>query len=447
MMRSRTAALAAMLAMAPPGAQAADLVVSWHEAHHAEEDEALAEVVAAFEQETGKQAEATLLPLAEQPPYIEAALEAGRPPDFAFGFWLSTHIPRWALEDRLVDLTGTIGHFSNMFDPNQLDRAVLLNARTGQKALYGLPMGQISNYIHVWESLLGRAGFSLDDIPNEGEAFWSFWCDQVQPAVREAEGRDNIWGIGRPMSVEAADTTDQFFQFVSAYDADYVTRDGKLVIDDPEIRQRLVKAIDIYTAIYRKGCTPPDSVTWDDGGNNQAFLAETVVMTTNKSLSIPNALKVERPDDYYKHTATIEWPLGPFGETFPIDMSIFQAVVFKDGGNVATAKEFVRFLVAEGWLMHYLNFSGERMLPSIPALLDSPFWLDPSDRHHMAAVMQAASRPLAHDYTAASGDLGHDQISNEEVWAKAIHRIVTENITPEQAVDEAIARIKEILSE
>jgi multiple sugar transport system substrate-binding protein len=89
------------------------------------------------------------------------------------------------------------------------------------------------------------------------------------------------------MSVGSADTTDQFFQFVYAYDADYVTRDGKLVIDDPEIRQRLVKAMNRYTAIYRKGCTPPDSVTWDDGGNNQAFLAETVVMTTNKSLSIP----------------------------------------------------------------------------------------------------------------------------------------------------------------
>jgi multiple sugar transport system substrate-binding protein len=103
--------------------------------------------------------------------------------------------------------------------------------------------------------------------------------------------------------------------------------------------------------------------------------------------------------------------------------------------------------MAEGWLMHYLNLSGERMLPSIPALLDQPFWLDPSDRHHMAAVMHAQSRPVGHNYTAASGDLGHDQIYNERVWAKAIHRIVTENVTPEQAVDEAIARIKQILAE
>jgi multiple sugar transport system substrate-binding protein len=446
-MLSRTFILAAALIIAPLAASGADLVVSWQKAHHAQEDEALGEIVAAFEQETGKQVEVTLLPMAEQPPHIEAALDAGRPPDVAFGFWLSTYIPRWAFEDRLVDLSDAVGHFSDLFDPNQLDRAMLLNARTGQKALYGLPMGQISNYIHVWASLLERAGFTLADIPKKWEPFWSFWCDPVQPAVRKTLGRDDIWSIGRPMSVEANDTTDQFFQFLRAYDADYVTRDGKLVIDDPEIRQRLVKAIDDYTAIYRKGCTPPDSVTWDDGGNNQAFLAETVVMTTNLSLSIPNALKVERPDQYYKNVATIEWPLGPFGETFPTEGAIFQAVAFKDGANVATAKEFVRFLVAEGWLMHYLNLSGERMLPSIPALLDQPFWLDPSDRHHVAAAMQAESRPLAHDYTAASGDLAHDKIYNERVWRKAIHRIATEGISPEQAVDEAIARIKQILSE
>ena len=37
--------------------------------------------------------------------------------------------------------------------------------------------------------------------------------------------------------------------------------------------------MDSYTAIYLKGCTPPDAVGWDDHGNNQAFLAQTVVMT------------------------------------------------------------------------------------------------------------------------------------------------------------------------
>jgi multiple sugar transport system substrate-binding protein len=446
-MRIGAAALAAMVLLTSPGARAADLVLSWQEGFYPQEDAALAEVIATFEKETGKQVEVTRLPLPEQPPKIKAMLEAGHPPDFAFGFWLVDKIPRWALEDRLIDLTDTIGAFSDMFDPAQLDRAMLLNAKTGRKALYGLPMGQIRNHIHVWKSLLEQAGFSLDDIPKEWEPFWAFWCDQVQPAVRKALGRDDVWGIGRPLSVEAADTTDQFLQFVDAYEADYFTRDGRLVIDDPEIRRRLVDAMDSYTAVYRKGCTPPDSLTWDDGGNNRAFLAQSVMMTANMSLSIPNALKADRPDDYYHKTATIEWPLGLNGDAFPIETVSYVAVAFKEGGHVETAKEFVRFLVAEGWLMHYLNFSGERMLPSIAKLLDQPFWLDPGDPHHMAAAMQAEARPSHHSYP--TGDVRRDQIYNEteNVWAKAVHRVAAEGVSSEQAVDEAVARIKQIMAE
>jgi multiple sugar transport system substrate-binding protein len=430
------------LILAPLGAKAADLVVWWDEGYYAEEDQALREVIAAFEQESGNQVELVLHPMEELPDKVAAALEAGQPPDFAFGFWLTDYAPQWALEDRLVDLSDTIGHLSDLFDPTQLDRATLLNATTGRRALYGLPIGQIPHLTHVWKSLLEEAGFTLEDIPRDWKAYWSFWCDQVQPAVRQALGRNDVWGVGLPMSVEAADTENAFGQFMPYY----VMPDGRLVIDQPEIRQALITALDSYTAIYRKGCTPPDSVSWDDRGNNKAFLAQSVVMTPNLSLTIPNALKSERPDDYYKNTATIEWPLDQ-GEPFPLITGVHFAMVFSDGANVATAKEFVRFLVAEGWLGHYLNFSGERMLPSMPGLLQQPFWLDPSDPHRMAAVMQAASRGAAYGDTAVSGDLRHKRVWQENIWPKAVHRVVADGISPEQAVDEAIARVKQILSE
>ena len=111
------------------------------------------------------------------------------------------------------------------------------------------------------------------------------------------------------------------------------------------------------------------------------------------------------------------------------------------------AKAFVRFFVADGWLAHYLDFSAERVLPPITSLIEQPFWLDPSDPHRMASVRQLASRPFAHSYAADSGNWRHDLAEQEYVWGKAIHRVAAEGITPEQAVDEAIARIKKILAE
>ena len=446
-MQLRALVLAAAIIAAPLGARSADLVVWWHEGFYPQEDEAVREIIAAFEQETGHEVELVLQPQEELRDNLLAAIEAGRPPDFAFSSLLQPYVAGWAFEDRLVDLTDAIGPFSHLFDPDLLAWVVLLNGRTGQRALYGLPVGQASNHIHVWTSLLERAGFTLEDIPREWEAFWSFWCDEVQPAVRQALGRDTIWGVGLAMAV-GTDTSNQFAQFVAAYEADYVTRDGRLVIDEPAIRQRLTKAIDGYTAIYRKGCTPPDAVTWAKGiDNNERFHAQAVVMAPNDTLSVPNALKRERPDDYYENTATIEWPLGPHGKPFPIAGYVQPAMAFKDGGHAATAEEFVRFLVADGWLAHYLDFSGERFLPAMSALINQPFWLDPGDPHRMAAAMQVSSRPMQHDYAVASGDWRYDRVWPERVWAKAIHRIVTEGITPERAVDEAIARIKQLLSE
>ena len=440
-MRRHVILIALMLVMRPLGAQAADLVVWWDKGYYAEEDEAVREIIAAFEHGTGMDVDLVLHPLEELAERVAVALEAGQPPDFAFGYNLDFYVPQWALEGRLVDLSDAIGHFSDLFDPAQLDRAMLLNARTGQKALYGLPVGQLTLFVHIWTGLLEQAGFTLDDVPEQWGAFWSFWCDQVQPSVRQVTGRQDVWGVGLSMADKENDTLNAVHQFIIARGADYVTRDGRLVIDEPEIRQRLVEALDDYTAIYRRGCTPPDSPGWGNADNNERFHTQAVVLTPNLSLSIPNALKSERPDDYYENTATIEWPLGPSGEVFPIVGFIALGAAFAEGANVAATEQFVRFLVAEGWLAHYLNFSGERLLPSMPKLLEAPFWLDPSDRHRMAAVMQAVSRPLTHDHATASGNLGHHQIYNEVVWGKAVYRIVTEGISPEQAVDEAIARI------
>jgi multiple sugar transport system substrate-binding protein len=435
------------LILAPLGAKAADLVVWWEQGFYAQEDEAVKEIIAAFEQETSKQVELVFYEQAELPGKIATALQAGQPPDFAFGIRLTDFTSEWALDDRLVDLTDTVGFFSKLFDPDALSWYVVRNERTGQKALYALPIGRTTNHVHAWKSLLDEAGFTLEDIPGEWEPFWSFWCDQVQPAVRKAKGRKDIWGAGLPMSVEASDTTVQFQQFVQAHEANWVDRNGLLTIDRPEVRRNLVSAMDSYTAIYRKGCTPPDSVSWSSTDNNRQFLTQSVVMTTNESLSIPNALKLERPQDYYENTATIAWPLGPSGKVFPIKGSFSAALVFKNGRHTAVAKQFVSFLIGEGWLAHYLDFAGERMLPSMPKLLDAPFWLDSSDPHRIAAVMQVTERSMQYDYETVSGDWRYSRVWQENVWGKAIHRVAADGISPEQAVDEAIARIKQILSE
>ena len=266
----------------------------------------------------------------------------------------------------------------------------------------------------------------------------------MQPAVRQATGRDDIWGVGLPVSAES-DIADQVFQFQLAYDAPWFAPDGRLQVDDPAVRAGMVEALTDYTDIWRKDCTPPDAMRWTSAGNNEAFLAQRVVMTANTTLSIPAALRTARPDDYYRNAVTIDWPDGANGRPLVIYGFISRAVVFKAGRNPALAGDFVRFLAEGGWLAHWLTFAGDRYLPPMRKLVEQPFWLDPQDPHRMGAAMQILTRPL--NSGVPDKEWQSHRISDENVWGKAVQRVAIEGVSPEQAVDKAIARIKQILSE
>ena len=250
------------------------------------------------------------------------------------------------------------------------------------------------------------------------------------------------------MSVAAtADTDDSLLQFELAYGTPWLDRDRRLQIDDPAVRAGIIKAMNSYTAIWRKGCTPPESVNWTNIDNNKAFLAQTVVMTPNTTLSIPSALRTARPDDYRRNAVTIDWPAAANGEPLVIVGYVMRGVVFRTSGNPALAEDFVHFLAEEGWLAHWLDFAGDRFMPPMRKLVEQPFWLDRTDPHRMRAAIQMLTRQHLMNQDVRDHEWQSSQLRRENVWGQAVHRVVAEGISPAQAVDEAILRIKQILSQ
>lgn len=439
---SAVLALSTLLAVPLP-ASAADLVIAWEEGFYPEEDKAIEAVVAAYEQETGQDVELTFYPQDEIIDEVLAMLDAGAPPDLLMALG-GSNLPRWALDDRLADLSDVLGPIEDQFYPGVLDNVRLLNGQTGETAYYAVPIGQFGHYVHVWRSLLDQAGISVEDVPQDWDAFWAFWCDTVQPAVREATGRDDFYGIGLPMSADASDTVTGLDQFRNAYQVSYLSPDGEPMLDDPAVREEIAKILADYTAVWSKGCTPPDAVEWTNIDNNKNFHDQRVAMTINSTLSITNALRAERPDDYYENTTTIPWPNGPGGEPYGIETGFIRVLVFKDADNVAAAKDFLRYLLSEGRLGAYLEASLGRGLPTMPALLETPYWQDPKDPHRTAAVSQLG-QPVAPSYPNLNWKYG--QVDEQAIWEKAVNRIAADGLTPEQAADEAIAQIKQILAE
>ena len=136
---------------------------------------------------------------------------------------------------------------------------------------------------------------------------------------------------------------------------------------------------------------------WPPSGNNnnEAFLARAVVMTANTTLSIPAALRGGPTTT----TGTRRRSTGRMASTASPSPSRPASCGrgLQGRRKLALAQDFVRFLAEEGWLAHWLDFSGDRFQPPMRKLVEQPFWLDPSDPHRMRSAIQFLTRP--HTYT------------------------------------------------
>jgi multiple sugar transport system substrate-binding protein len=68
-----------------------------------------------------------------------------------------------------------------------------------------------------------------------------------------------------------------------------------------------------------------------------------------------------------------------------------------------------------------------------------PFWL--ADRHRKSVHDQFAAGTVTFEFTK---NYKFTILNNENVWAKAMNRVVNEKVPVDKAVDEMIARIKAV---
>jgi len=442
--------LCALLAV--PAAAQETLVVYWTKGFYPQEDKALDEMVAKFEKKTGVKIELSRYSPQESVPKAVAALDAGTPPDVANGDVFDFQVAgKWAAEGRLEDLSDILTPMKSQFLPNTVETTYLYNDQAKKRAYYAFPLKQQTMHIQYWIDMLQKAGFTESDIPTGWKDYWSFWCDKVQPAYRKATG-SRIYATGFPMGVDSSDSFYSFLTFMDAYNVKLVDDNGKLLVDDPKVKQGLINALTDYTAPYTKGCTPPSSTSWKDPDNNVAFHNKTIIMTHNATISIAakwlddmnNATlsaeqRAEAKKNYEQEIATAGFPNKPDGSKMVYRAAVKTGVVFAGAKNKKRAKEFVAFLLQDENLTPYVEGSLGRWYPVTKTAAERPFWK--ADRHRTAVYNQFHAGTVTFEFTK---NYKFTIVNNENVWAKAMNRIVSEKVPVDKAVDEMIARIKAI---
>ena len=334
-----------------------------------------------------------------------------------------------------MDLADAIGHFSDLFDPDALAWATLLDGTTGRRALYR----------YRWAA--------RPTTSTSGKACWSRRASPSPTSRRSGTSSGHSGAIkSSPRCAEPRVTRTSGASASQCRPLRSTRRPGSPVrgrlrrrLRDPRrtARDRRSRgptrappdARQLH-AIYRKGCTPPDSVTWDGPGNNKAFLAQAVVMTPNQSLSIPNALKAPGRRTTTKcHDHRLA---GRAPRPAARHRDLRQSRRGLQRRRARRDRQGVRAFPRRRGLAAIISTSPAsaycRRCRSCSTQL---FWLDPSDPHRMRSAMQLllSRAPTTMWLSRATGGTPAGA-----VWAEAVHRVAADGISPEQAVDEAIAR-------
>jgi multiple sugar transport system substrate-binding protein len=440
----------ALLAAAPAMAQE-KLTVWWVKGFYKAEDEALFAAIKKFEaKHKNIKVELSQYPVQDMIPKTVSALDSGSPPDVAYADVYDFQVTaKWAFDGKLEDISSVLSPISARFAPNTIETTFLYNDQAKTRAYYAFPIKQQTMHIEYWSDMLAEAGFKDTDIPTTWKEYWSFWCDKVQPAYRQKTGT-RAFGIGQPLGVDSSDSFYSFLTFMDAYNVKLVNDSGKLLVDDPSVRQGLINALTDYTAPYTKGCSPPSSTSWKDPDNNVAFHNKTTVMTHNATISIAakwlddmdnTTLSEEQrataKKNYTELIRTAGFPTKPDGTKMVYRTAVKTGVIFKDSKNKVAAKQFVSFLLEEENLTPYVEGSLGRWFPVTKVAQERPFWK--ADRHRLSVYNQYKSGTVTFEFTK---NYKFTVLNNENVWMKAANRIINEKVPVDKATDEMIARIK-----
>ena len=442
-LRSSLAAAAVGSLARPYIANAADATaeVWWTQGFIPEEDESIKKIVAEYEKASGNTIELSIMPFAPQRQKIVSAVTSGVVPDL---FWNNPGeiIALHAWDDKLVDVSDVIETQREEFTETALLNVNCYNSVEKKRSFYGVPLTMDVLPNHIWQPLVEKAGYKIEDIPKTWDAFYDFF-KEVQKKLR-AQGVRNVYGMGLNVTTNGGDPNNVFNYFLIAYGGhDIVTKDGKLHLDDPKVKEAVIKALTYPATAYKEGFVPPGAINWNDADDNNALHAKQIVMDLDGTISSEVAIIHKEQD--YRDLVTMGLALSNDGKPVPSQAGCVSCLIPKGAKNVAVAKEFLKYLIQPKVNDEYLKTGLARRVPAMPSIVKGdPWWLDPADPHRVAYVNQALLGPTTPQFWVYNPAFA--QVQNEHVFPTGWAEIAKDGVAPQAAAEKAFKRVEEIFA-
>jgi multiple sugar transport system substrate-binding protein len=445
---SRRSVLRSSLAVAAAGslarpyvanAAATTATVWWTQGFAQEEDISLKKIVAEYEQASGNTLDLSIIPYAPMRQKIISAITSGEVPDVVPADPAES-VALHAWNGKLLDVTDVIETQREEYSETALLSAHCYNSVEKKRSYYGVPVFGSVSPNHIWKPLVEKAGYKVEDIPKTWDAYYDFF-KEVQKKLR-AQGVRNVYGIGFQVTTNGVDPNTTFHYFLIAYGGQgIVTTDGKLHVEDPNIKEAAIKALTYLTSAYKEGFVPPGAINWNDADDNNAFHAKQIVMDLDGTISTEVAIIKNQQD--YNDIVTMGLPLSNDGKPVPSQVTVTCRLIPQGAKNVEVAKDFLKYFIQPKVNNEFLKTGLGRQLPVMPSIAKrDPFWLDPNDSHRPAYTQQGLLGPTLANFWAFNP--AHSQVQTEHVWSAAMMDVIQNGMAPQAAIEKAFKRIEEI---
>jgi multiple sugar transport system substrate-binding protein len=348
-----------------------------------------------------------------------AAIETNALPDVG---QLQTIGPaRYRGMGRLTDLTDLVNDLAKANGP-VLDSALPVVRAPGGR-FYAVPANYIVSVQFIRTDVFKKAGAMIP----------TTW-EEVREANRLIKAKGVMeYPLGQSWN-RSADGYGVFQALLYSYGGGWADEKGnyRSIMNDTW-RQVVRWASEIY---LKDKTVPPDAMSWNGAGNNEAYLAGKIAFTFNGP-SIYYVLEKDRRP-LLQDTLMVVNPAGPAGRNH--DVLLMSWGVFNTTKQADLAKDLIRFVQSPDEAKTYMQKSWGQMVPAFENLRRDPYW---QKNDSYKAVLEAPK------YARVPGWPGPLTAAAAEVVATNVltdlcARVIVDGWDIERALGEADKRIKDI---
>jgi len=292
-----------------------------------------------------------------------AAVEAGNPPDLSYHV---LSIPQMYALDILEDMTDVVEQAISQYGA-VVPRIAEFNAKIDGK-WWAVPFMSVTGAYFARRDVFEAKGIDVNTLDT--------WDSRRDAALEVSDPDNQMWGWGFSIN-RSGDAHGLILGVIQGHGGSFTDETGLVVtFNSPETVAAVEWLSEIYMSDKYKPMLPPGVESWTDTGNNEAYLAGTIALTTNQP-SVYGAAKANNPE-LFANTAVLHAPKTLDGRLLEAGGSGW-FTVFRGAQNKDVAKELILNMLDPNKLTPMVQVGGGLFLPAYESLwTDDVLGTDPN---------------------------------------------------------------------